>query len=297
MKTTTEVNTVNSLHHVIDSYGKRNYKIVISLDDDCKNGHNDFSITGSFWLANEPRVDKYSTVSGACHDEILKVRPDLKLFVDLHLGDVDGVPMYAIENGFYHLTQKEKYAQEYIRATDSEFEIIKTSEDKEVFQYYLESMGIVKRWKKEANQAIALLEKWTEQKFKDDSKRKPYKALTKDKRDKIVKRIKSGYYSIENIHKRADEKKKLDNENILIDLENEWFDAISKIDMKYKVQYAVASAGLPLNNFIFYDHTSEGIFNWLDYEKKISKEDLNAFLQSEHFHALKGLVTFKIKAG
>lgn len=40
---------------------------------------------------------------GCCHDEILKHRPDLKQFVDLHLCSYDGIPMHGAANLAYYL--------------------------------------------------------------------------------------------------------------------------------------------------------------------------------------------------
>jgi hypothetical protein len=47
--------------------------------------------------------DRGSKFGGCCHDEILKHWPDLQPLADLHLSDIDGIPMHALENGFYHL--------------------------------------------------------------------------------------------------------------------------------------------------------------------------------------------------
>lgn len=40
---------------------------------------------------------------GAGHDVILKHFPGFADLAALHLSDIDGAPMYALENGFYHL--------------------------------------------------------------------------------------------------------------------------------------------------------------------------------------------------
>ena len=50
--------------------------------------------------------DKHNRESfgGCCHDIVLKVRPDMADLVALHLSDIDGQPMHALENGFFHLT-------------------------------------------------------------------------------------------------------------------------------------------------------------------------------------------------
>lgn len=43
--------------------------------------------------------------SGACGDTIAKIYPAFQILEDLHLAKLDGVPMYALENGFYHFEQ------------------------------------------------------------------------------------------------------------------------------------------------------------------------------------------------
>lgn len=72
--------------------------IEIRCSDPCNNGHNDFAITATVY--DKKGLD---VMGGCCHEEILHAVPNLKPFVDLHLSDENGTPMYAIENGFYHL--------------------------------------------------------------------------------------------------------------------------------------------------------------------------------------------------
>ena len=83
--------TTNSIKHVIDVNNKKhNYKINIRLNDECRNGHEDFAITADFWLPNNIRMDRNLIASCSCHEEILKVRLDLKIFAELHLNDFRG---------------------------------------------------------------------------------------------------------------------------------------------------------------------------------------------------------------
>ena len=77
--------------------------IKIRLDDECENGHQDFSITGDIYQKGKPKTDRYFLSGGCIHEEILKVRPDLKIFVNLHLSDYDGVPMHPTANMIYFL--------------------------------------------------------------------------------------------------------------------------------------------------------------------------------------------------
>ncbi len=94
----------NSLNYRITRHlENENFVINIQLADDCKNGHQDFSITGSIYEKGKPMSDRYCITSGAIGDEITKNFPEYAIFNRLHLCDYEGIPMYAVENGFYHL--------------------------------------------------------------------------------------------------------------------------------------------------------------------------------------------------
>lgn len=70
----------NSLTHTIYTKSKDgdNLIIKIRLNDECKNGHQDFAITGDIYQKDKPKIDKYHLSGGCIHDEILAARPDLK---------------------------------------------------------------------------------------------------------------------------------------------------------------------------------------------------------------------------
>jgi hypothetical protein len=74
-----------------------------------------FSITADFY---ENRVGGNASprrwnMGGCLHDEIIAAAPELKPLVDLHLSDLEGVPMHAFENGFYWLAKVAGIPQKY----------------------------------------------------------------------------------------------------------------------------------------------------------------------------------------
>lgn len=98
MNNITQQPATNDLRHTIstkDADGNP-MTIKIRLNDECKNGHQDFAITGDIYQKGKPRIDKYFISVGCIHDEILKSAPELQLFVSLHLCDYKGIPMHAI---------------------------------------------------------------------------------------------------------------------------------------------------------------------------------------------------------
>lgn len=77
--------------------------VKIRLNDDCSNGHCDFAMTATGYEKNHKTGRWREAFCGCCHDEILKYRPGLKIFADLHLSQSNGIPMYGIGNGSFFI--------------------------------------------------------------------------------------------------------------------------------------------------------------------------------------------------
>ena len=130
-------------------------KVKIRLSDDCHNGHADFAITGDFYDYVEG-----GHCCGCIHEIIEAIYPEFKPFIDLHLCDAKGAPMYAQGNGFYHLhNSSREVTMNELRITRQEYDrFLREAEDQLYFTYLLQTMGIPERWEKEARAAIKQLE-------------------------------------------------------------------------------------------------------------------------------------------
>ncbi len=292
--TTTTVKTSNNLKHTITSMLSKTEKIKISirLNDECNNGHCDFAITADItengrWVAG-----------GCCHDEILKANPELKVFVDLHLSDAQGIPMYAVENGFYHAQEgKVSVVMDYLRVTESEAKTLMNAEDKLRFAFLIKELGLVERWKAQANEAIAILEEWTGSKFKDVAKNGRGEVINNKQFKEVSEKVNAGYYSPENIAIRKDIATKEAYNKVLSDLKKDRDKEIEKANNEYNVKLAVLEAGLNIENFIYYSHSNEGAFNWntSSWNKAITTKEFEAFLKKVNKKGLPKGIEFKIK--
>lgn len=156
--------------------------VKIQLTDECKNGVCHWSVTADIYEKRKNgRV--LNVCGGCCHEEILKHFPEFKQFVNLHLSDCYGAPLYAVENGYYHMKNSSKETvMDYLRITETEYNLLCQSEDEQYFRYLLYSMGIVNRWNEESRTAIKDLEALTGNEwvnpYEYDKERKHIEAFT-----------------------------------------------------------------------------------------------------------------------
>lgn len=296
--------------------GKEKTVIKISLDDDCANGHEDFSLTADIFekSGNGRWVD---VGGGCCHDHILKLRPDLKPFADLHLSDYRGVPMHAIANAFYWfagwqggLCQKHHAGtgssakttdqcraifQSHIRATDAEMEVFSTcgAMASAELQMAIEDLGIPARWYVEAKSAIAKLEEWSGLKFETKSTRARFFALSTEVREAIKAKRASGYYDPAAVAARkavelADKKQKA-----IAEVYADTKAGVEKLERKrqFKV-WEIETFGPEGANMIYYDHTNEIAVNWSRIDRLMTRAEFDAMVANADLSKLPENVKF-----
>jgi hypothetical protein len=81
-----------------------------------------FSITADFFENHSygNKSPRRLTMGGCLHERILAACPELKPLVNLHLSDLEGVPIHAVENGFYWLSKAAGIKQRWEPEQDAE---------------------------------------------------------------------------------------------------------------------------------------------------------------------------------
>lgn len=248
-------------------------RIRVRLDDACENKHCDFSITGDIWKG-EGKLTDYNWEQGGCiHDDILEHFPELgNVFVPLHLSSHTGAPMYPVGNGIYWLKENEKTAKEYLRITGKELITLKEVakwNDSNYFTYMLYELGIVDRWKEEADYAIAYLEKLTNEKWEN-----PY--TPEQERFNLPEKpnIDISIYTKENLRKKISREKKEAKEKKLLEIESRYEKKSKILLMEKKIAIAMAEINPLKKNYLYYDHDNSIEINLWKFEDFYTKEEI-----------------------
>lgn len=288
----------NTLKHtVVKSFREKGitYKVIttIKLHDECKNGTCSWSITGI--LQQKKGNGRFYDIRRGCiHEGILKASPKLKMFVDLHLCDWRGTPLYLVENGYYFLQKDKKQAKEYLRVTDEEMEILSKCDNKEYFKYQLFALGIVERWQTESKKAIQALEELTGDvwvnPYKESEERHRF-VLSDEEREEMEGKILSGYYTESAIQERKEAERIKRKNEVIKTFEKR----INKATKEKDVKLAILGAGLLSDNYIYYVEGNNVVFNYYSYHDKVTEEEYNNMLKNIDYSLLPEGIKFGYK--
>ena len=294
-----ETNTLK--YTVVKSFREKGitYKVIttIKLHDECKNGTRSWSITGI--LQQKKGNGRFYDIGHGCiHEEILKASPKLKMFVDLHLCDWRGTPLYPVENGYYFLQKDKKQAKEYLRVTDEEMEILSKCDNKEYFKYQLFALGIVERWQAESKKAIQAMEELTGDvwvnPYKESEERHRF-VLSDEEREEMEGKILSGYYTESAIQERKEAERIAKIEKRKNEVIKTFEKIINKATKEKDVKLAILGAGLLSDNYIYYVEGNNVVFNYYSYHDKVTEEEYNNMLKNIDYSLLPEGIKFEFK--
>lgn len=283
------MDTTNDLIHsfVKQSKGKR-ISVQIKLNDKYKNGHEDFSITGTYWDTLDKR--RRPTAMGCIHDEILELCPQMKIFVDLHLRDFTGLPMHPFANILFHLTQT-KQGKEWngkIRDYDWVAEIydlpkdqkskhyIEAAENKQQLFVILSELGVILKWEEKAKEGIKQLEALTGEKFASLAKRTHADVkIAQYEYDSLKELIfDTEYFSKKEVRARQEEKKKEGIEARIRKINIQAERKIKEIEEKRGLELLLVKTLGSGANFILYTPTPRISLNFHSYGTVHTQEEL-----------------------
>lgn len=292
----------NTLKHTVSKIYLDNgntYKVIatIKLNDECKNGTCSWSITGI--LQQKKGNGRFYDIGHGCiHEEILKASPKLKMFVDLHLCDWRGTPLYPVENGYYFLQKDKKQAKEYLRVTDEEMEILSKCDNKEYFKYQLFALGIVERWQAESKKAIQALEELTGDvwvnPYKESEERHRF-VLSDEEREEMEGKILSGYYTESAIQERKEAERIAKIEKRKNEVIKTFEKRINKATKEKDVKLAILGAGLLSDNYLYSVEDNNVVFNYYSYHDKVTEEEYNNMLKNIDYSLLPEGIKFEFK--
>ena len=110
-----------------------------------------FSITGKIYPTNKPW---YTIANGCIHDLILEFAPEFSDVIKLHMADINGIPMYAVDNGWYWIEKENiPFVKSHFRISTNEAKhLIVEMQSKDDVKIYCKAQR--NRWLKEAASAI-----------------------------------------------------------------------------------------------------------------------------------------------
>lgn len=270
-----------------------NLTVTFELHDDCHNGVCHFGITAEGVVARGkhtgPRKGRW--LFGGCqHELVAKHFKELVPFIPLHLSNEFGQPSYPVDNFIFNIQQNEpdENLKEWYRVNDEQLAKLKTvTSHKEYFQYKLFKLGVIDKWKRDADVAIAWLEEKTGQKFTHTSNPRFTLEYSEEWMADIEKREAAGEFSEETLMKqKAEAHKKWQGEQLVKLAKEREFDTRKNELAEWLI------LNCPTENYSFFAYNGFGYrenpeykltLNAYNWRPKLTQEQIDEFVNRPDF--------------
>lgn len=244
------------------------------------------------------RVRKKVISSGCIHEEILKYFPEFKTFVQLHGNYSYGMPLYMLSNIKFAIDNNEiDTICGYLDISEvMAKELICWGEEIKFIKYFLEENDIICHLRSKANKAIKMLEELTGDKFDnpDILSIYDYMPLDNDTKEKIKKMHENGYFTMDNVIKRRNDKIREINLKILENKKRKLEKEKREIDNEIKVLEYLFDEGISLNNHAYLRAVNVLSINlYKNRENAMSEDDYKRFLDNVDYSKLPTGIEFE----
>lgn len=275
--------------------GKRlKFSVTVRLNDECKNNISTFHIAGKteIFCFGEWKLKS----CGGCVEDAEKFFPELVPFLKLNGCNYLGQPSYPIDNGMYYGKRYKEDCKKYLRITEEEYNALLPAiklEDDDYFKYLLFKLGIVDRWRNEAENFIQFLtgsRNGFESPYKEEEERFVLR-LSKKESDAVEEAIEAGAYTddaiFETLLTRKEEQAKAARKEVI----QRYMEEEEKLRRERDVKLYIIDRGLPVN-VIYYHHDKSAVFNWLECSEQVTKEQFDSFVKDLEYNKLPDGIKF-----
>jgi len=258
------------------------YYITIRLNDECKNGHQDFHISADVYESGKPKTDRYWLGSGTGFVRDLNL-PEFQIFLDLDNCDYLGNPMYATVNGYYYLksglpncpANSEAFPAvfcSYYRLPLECWDTLKNACSEVHYALLLIDLKVPALWKSQADIAIKKLEGLTGNTFVVDSVRNQFGMPSDDKILLEKEKIASGYYDLSAKNARRES----ENNAFIDKLKTEYKSKVEAVNLELEIKLELFRLGGKrlLDSALWYTHSQTLGFNWRGYGEKLQESEI-----------------------
>lgn len=242
-------------------------EINISLDDDCHNGHHDFHVTGEFSVP-DLQIEHF----GAILDIIKKMAPEYALLCDLHMCTWNGQPMCVVGNGMYWVKRSQMKGEEYLMLEEGEYEVLRYATDnKTMFAYALERLGVIERMKKRGEEGVKMLEELTGDKWINPYESKPL--LEPEKYHDCEIRYNAGYCTERNYELRRQKEKERRRDELREEARLKREKGMEKVEKEYILDLVMAGFGC--DNYFYNERSNYVKVNMVRHKEQMDDEEIN----------------------